>query len=498
MVQSAIYAMVYLGSALMVFNIYSFVRFARYVRDLGAWDRNNRILTIPIWLLVMFLLGYLAVGFLGKPALIVAGILFGGSIFVTIMYYLLNGITRQIVERESVNARLMASEETNRLKTSFLSVISHEMRTPMNVILGLDELELKNPALPPETREHLTKIGQSGRHLLGLINNVLDMNRIESGGLEVKREAFSLSEALGQVNAIAQTLCEEKGLDYVFAQPEERDAACLGDVMKLKHVLLSMLENAVKYTAAPGTVRFTVEAEPAGEGARTLRFSVADTGVGIDREFLPKLFHSFEQEDPSATNRYGGSGLSLSLAKQLVELMGGTIRAESEKGRGSIFTVTLPLPIAPDSRSGETSALPAAALAGRRVLLAEDVAENAEIVIDLLELEDVETDRAENGRIALELFERSADWYYDAVLMDLRMPVMDGLEAARRIRALDRDYAKQVPIIALTANAFESDVQASLEAGMNYHLPKPADAEMLYETLKRQIARAENERRRGN
>lgn len=490
----AIYALIYLGSALMVYNIVGFVRFARYIRNLKAWDgKNNSILYIPIALLVLFLLGYLTVGFFGSPDLIMAGILFGGSVFVFIMYLLLRSIAREIVKGEQLEVKLLVAEESNRVRTDFLAVMSHEMRTPMNVILGLDEVELKNPALPPETRAHLEKIGQSGRHLLGLINNILDMNRLETGALEVKREAFSLSDALGQVGAIAQTQCEEKGLTYDFRMEENTDGCYLGDALQLKQALLCVLDNAVKYTEAPGTVRFAVGAAFDGGDVRTLRFTVSDTGVGIDPEFLPRLFDAFSREDSSATSERGGSGLSLAHAKGVIELMGGRITAESEKNVGSTFTVTVPMQIARCPKKAETPEEPVT-LAGRKILLAEDIPENAEIVTDLLELEDAETEHAENGQIALEMFRQSEEGHYDAILMDMRMPVMDGLEATRCIRGLERGDAKTVPILALTANSSENDVKATLEAGMNCHLAKPADAEQLYAALRREMARAKSVR----
>ena len=211
-----IYALVYLGSALMVYNIYGFIRFARDIRSRKNWDEENMILYIPIVLLVLFLIGYLAVGFFGKPDLIIAGILFGGSIFVYIMYQTLSRITQRIIEGEHMEAQLMAAEESNRAKTAFLASVSHEMRTPMNVILGLDNVALKEPSLPEETRGHLQKIDASARHLLDLINNLLDMNSIEQDKLVVKNELFSLRDTLEQVNAIVDVACNEKGLDYHF------------------------------------------------------------------------------------------------------------------------------------------------------------------------------------------------------------------------------------------------------------------------------------------
>jgi len=495
MLRWAIYAMVYLGSALMVYNICGFVRFARFVKGLKAWSGEDHLLYIPIVLLVLFLMGYLAVGIFGRPDLIVSVILFGGSIFVYVVYRLLSGITLKIVESEQVEARLLAAEESNRAKTGFLASVSHEMRTPMNVILGLDSVALKNPDLPAETRCHLEKIGQSGRHLLGLINNMLDMNRIETGALEVRHSEFSLADALDQVCAIAHTLCEDKGLTWDFSAAEDARGRFVGDELQLKQVLLSILDNAVKYTDAPGTVSLAVTCASEREDVRTLRFAVRDTGIGIDREFLPRIFEAFTQEDASSTNRYGGSGLSLARTKHVVELMGGTLAVESEKNVGSVFTVTLALPRAEESAPPPAAETPVS-LEGRRILIVEDLPENAEIVQDLLELEGAETEHAENGQVALDMVSRAPLWYYDAILMDLRMPVMDGLEATRRIRALEREDAGAVPIIALTANAFESDVRQSLAAGMNEHLAKPTDADTLYAVLKRQIGSASAAERR--
>ena len=489
-----IYAMVFCGAALMVYNIYGFIHFAAGLRKQTAFEKEYGILYIPIILLILFLLGYLAVGIFGSPDLIVAGILFGGSIFVFIIYKLLNGITQRILERKELEAKLRASEEASRAKTGFLSTISHEMRTPLNVIMGLDNIALRSPDLPQDTRRLLEKIGLSAKHLLGMISNILDMNRIERGRLELHNEVFDLTDALEQIDAIVGTMCEEKGLSYESELQPGAGASYLSDVLQLKQVLLSILENAVKYTDAPGAVSLRTQTQASGESVSTLRFTISDTGIGMDADFLAHIFEAFSQEDASSTSRFGGSGLSLAVTKNIVDLMGGTVSVESEKGRGSVFTVTVPLRQA--ERSPEEAAPPTVALAGRRVLIVEDLPENAEIVQDLLELEDVETEHAENGRIALEMFERAPKHYYDAVLMDLRMPVMDGLEATRRIRALERPDAKTVPIIALTANAFESDVKNSLSAGMNAHLAKPTDAGMLYDTIKRHITNALMEERK--
>ena len=494
MLQTLIYGMIFLGAALMVYNIWGFISFAAYVRGRKIFQEKHGILYVPVALLIMFLLGYIAVGMFGSPDLIVAGILFGGSVFVFIIYKLLNGITQRIIENETLKAKLLAADESNRAKTGFLASISHEMRTPLNVILGQDAVALNAPDLSPETRDHLKKIDLSAKHLLDLINRILNINRIESGEFSLVSETFSLADALDQVNAIAGSVSAEKGLEYRSRLQPDADGTYTGDVTQLKQVLLSILDNAVKYTDAPGTVSLDAEKTEDAEGSRTLRFSVSDTGVGIDPDFLPRVFDVFTQEDDSFSNRFGGSGLSLALTKQIVELMGGTIEVQSEKNAGTVFTVTVPLQLAetPAPPAEEIAADPVS-LEGRHILIVEDLPENAEIVQDLLELEGVVTDLAENGQIALEKFEASTPYRYDAILMDLRMPVMDGLEASRRIRALDRPDARTVPIAALTANAFESDVRASQEAGMNAHLAKPADAEQLYETLKKLIAHSQKQ-----
>ena len=488
--------MIYLGSALMVYNIYGFVRFARSVRKQKLWNGNDRILYIPVILLVIFLLGYLAIGIFGRPDPIVGGILLGGSVFVFVMYFMLSKIMQRVLENKETEAKLLAAEEANRAKASFLATMSHEMRTPMNVILGLDELALNNPELSPQTRQQLEKIGQSGRHLLGLINNILEMNNIESNSLELRQEPFRMEDMLDQVNAIVHTLCEEKGLDYQFTLREGAGGCYKGDMMQLKTILLHLLDNAVKYTDMPGDVSLSVERAECREDGALLRFTVTDTGVGIDQDFLPRIFEPFSQEDSSATNRYGGTGLSLTVTKNIVDRMGGTISVRSKKGCGSTFVVELPLPVAECPEAEAPASDEEISLEGRHILVVEDIPENAEIVQDILELEGVETEHAENGQIALDLFRESEEQHYDAVLMDLRMPVMDGLEATRQIRALSRADAKTVPIIALTANAYESDIKASLEAGMNAHLAKPTDADMLYATIRHWINRTP--RRKGD
>ncbi len=506
MLEQTSYILVYLGSALMVYNIYGFVRFVQSIQSNSSWGADKRVLYLPIVLLGLFLMGYLAVGIFGAPDLVIGGILFGGSIFVLTMYLLLSRITQRVIENERLKAELLAVEQSNQAKTAFLASMSHEMRTPLNVIIGLDSIALRDDDLPQRTRSQLEKINLSAHHLLDLINNVLDMNRFESGVLEAEHEDFCLHEALNQVSAITETLCEQKGLAYHYVVDEDVAEYCSGDQVLLKQVLLSILNNAVKFTDVPGEVRFSASVTSLDDATQMFSFVVADTGVGMEEGFLSHVFDAFTWEDDSTTNRFGGGGLSLAVAKRAVELMDGSIAVQSVKGEGSTFTVTIPLAVVETPKDPDLSAPenpkatsepdgPASdaqdqveGLDGKRVLIVEDVAENAEIVADLLDLEGALSERAENGQMAVQMVSQSDEWYYDALLMDLRMPIMDGLEATRRIRHLERQDAQSVPIVALTANAFQEDVQQSLDAGMDAHLAKPVDADLLFSTLERIIA----------
>ena len=489
MLQILIYGMIYFGSALMVYNIYSYVRFSRELSGHGGWDKERVILFVPAVLLILFLIGYLMIAFFGKPDLLVSGILFGGSVFVFIVVYLLRRITNHIYENERLEAKLMAAEATNRAKEDFLSNMSHEMRTPLNAILGLLRLLEEDKGIPPASRTQLDKIDASARHLLTLINDVLDMGHIDSGTLTLKNARFSFGQLMMQLNSSISAQCQEKGLAYNCERIGSIDDEFIGDESKIWHVLQSIAENAVMYTDAPGRVQCSVEQIGADDNTRTLRFTVQDTGIGMTTEYLPHVFEPFSREDASPTNPRGGSGLGLPITKTIVELMNGSIDIQSEKGVGTTVTVTMTLGAVSAQPAEETAGQETGKveLAGRRILVAEDIDLNAEILMDLLDMEEMLSERAENGQIAVDMFRDSSVGYYDAVLMDLRMPVMDGLEATRQIRALDRSDAGTVPIIAVTANAFEKDVQSSLEAGMNAHLPKPADIDMLCDTLRRLI-----------
>ena len=530
-----------------------------------------------------------------------------------------------LAKNQALNDALKTAEEASTAKTIFLSNMSHEIRTPMNAIIGLDNLALNVPKTPEKVKDYLKKIDSSAQHLLGLINDILDMSRIESGRLSLKNEEFAFSNFIEEINTLFGGQCQEKNLTYNCNIIGEVDDFYIGDYMKLKQVLINILGNAIKFTPEGGKIDFTVEKTAQFGGKSTLKFTVQDTGIGMSKEFLPKIFDTFSQENFGTANKYGSSGLGMAITKNIVEMMNGDISVESEKGVGTTFFVTVTLsdsdrksisdtdieinpltmnvlvidddPIACDhaklvlekigiaaetansgkdalemiklksarrepynliivdwkmpdmdgvevtrqirSILGDETAIiiltaynwddvaneaisagvdsfiakplfsghlldefknalkkkksissvtvEKADLTGKKILLAEDMIVNAEIMMEVLKMRDIEPEHAENGKIALEMFEKSPVGYYAAILMDMRMPEMDGLQATQAIRKLDRADAKTIPIIALTANAFDEDVQRSLQSGLNAHLSKPVNPEVLFDTLENLI-----------
>ena len=400
-----------------------------------------------------------------------------------------------MARRQALADALTAAEAANKAKTVFLSNMSHEIRTPMNAIIGLNTLALMDENLSESTREHLIKIDESAHHLLSLINDILDMSRIESGRMELKKEVFSLPAMLEQITNMVQSQCQDKGLQFECRFSDELGEQYIGDDTKIKQVIINILSNAIKFTEAPGTVYFSVEKVAEFESQSTLRFTVKDTGAGMDEAFLEHIFEPFTQEESSRSNKFGSTGLGMAITKNIVDMLDGTIVVESKKGVGSTFTVTITMRNSKESgkrtpQSAEETPAPQSdsataenVLAGKRVLLAEDMLINAEIMKQILDVWEMQSVHVENGKAAVDTFCAQEQGYFDVVLMDVRMPVMDGLEAAKAIRALEREDARNIPIIALTANAFDEDVKRSLQAGMNAHLSKPVEFEQLKQTL---------------
>lgn len=396
-----------------------------------------------------------------------------------------------LAKNEALSDALKAAEEASRAKTAFLSNMSHEIRTPMNAIIGLDSLALRKEDLTVDTREYLEKIGASARHLLGLINDILDMSRIESGRLVLRKEEFSFRAMIEQINTMVMSQCNEKGLKFECKVTGGVADYYIGDDMKLKQVLINILSNAIKFTDAPGDISFAIDRTNVFDDQSTLRFVIKDTGVGMDKSFIPKIFDSFTQEDSTKNNKYGSTGLGMAIAKNIVELMNGTISVESKKGVGTQFTVVVTLKNCEhcniDSNYINFKDL--------RILIVDDeevAAEHARLVLDEA---GIKSDIALAGTEALSMLEvaHTKQEHYNLVLLDWKMPEMDGLEATAAIRALDRKDAPIVPIVAMTANAFDEDVQRSLQVGMNAHLSKPVEPERLYQSLEELIWEAQGE-----
>ena len=488
MINILIKTLIYLGSILMVYNIYGFVCFVKHIKKLNSQNREINFLNLPIFLLVGFLIGYLIVGFLGKPDLVVAGILSGGSVFVFLIYRYLWNITEWIVENNDLTTRLQIEKESSQAKSDFLGSVSHEMRTPMNVVLGISSQLLREGDLKKEDRDKVEKIDYAAHHMLGLIDNILEINELEGSELVLKEDEFALDDICKQLSVSFESQCAAKGLEYEFELQKEACRSYLGDEAKIKQVLSVFLDNGLKYTDVPGKLEFRIRKLQSTGDQDVISFVVKDTGIGIYEDFIPKLFQKFSQEDTGSTSKRGGGGLSLSIAKGLVDLMNGTINVESKKDMGSTFEIVLPLT---KVEKEEEIELGEECLKDYRILVVEDIDDNAEIVSDLLELEGALPERAVDGKQALDKFAQSEINYYDAILMDLRMPVMDGLQSTREIRKLDRADSRTVPIIALTANMLEEDIEHTAQAGMNAHLGKPIDADKLYRTLKTEIVKGE-------
>lgn len=399
-------------------------------------------------------------------------------------------ITAHYEKEKEYQRELLLAQEESRSKTTFLSQMSHEIRTPMNGIMGMlalarGKLAPQNPAM-----QYLTKAGELSDHLLSLINDILDMSRIEAGKVELECKAFSLKK-LGEhlYDMFAKTL-EARSVHYEVKFEDMTVDYVKGDELRLSQVIINFLSNAVKFTKE-GEITVTFRQMMLQNGKADLMICVHDTGIGMKTEFIGRIFRPFEQEGEHITKEYGGSGLGMAITDNLVRLMGGEIIVKSKQGEGSDFTVFISLPVAEPEEAAAPAAAAAAgqkeenenAFRGRRILMAEDNEINAIVAVEFLNEMGAEVDVAENGQIAVDKFASHPENYYDFILMDVQMPVMDGRKAARTIRALDRPDAGSILIFALSADAFTEDERLSIESGMNGHYTKPVDFEALQRSV---------------
>ena len=397
-------------------------------------------------------------------------------------------VTRSRLHAAVMRGELEKAEANSRAKSEFLSRMSHEVRTPMNAILGLTDLTEMQEGLTEKSKENLAKIKLSSRYMMSLINDILDMSRIESGKMELAGEPFSLSALLDEVDSMMIVEAENRGVWFRSKREYETDVV-IGDSIRLRQVILNLLSNAFKFTRPGGAVCSGIHEDAATENDVTFTIRIADNGVGIAREDQERIFQSFEQVGSNIAKSQG-TGLGLSISSSIVQLMGGELRLRSELGKGSEFYFTITLTkgtLSDGSRNESRPKTDAADLSGVHILLAEDNDLNAEIARELLELQGAAVTRAENGRVVLEVFERSRPGFFQVILMDIMMPEMTGLEAARAIRALPREDAGTVPILAMTANTFKEDEAATLAAGMTGFIPKPIEVAQLYDELYRAL-----------
>ena len=386
---------------------------------------------------------------------------------------------KEALYAEKIERAAKRAEEASEAKTRFLFNMSHDIRTPMNAIIGFSDLLEKHLDDKEKVHDHIKKIQLSGSFLLSLINYVLEMARIESGKATLRTEVGDAQELLGALNAVFEPAVEKKRLKYnCTLDVEHRFIIC--DVTKVREIVLNIISNSVKYTPEGGSVTVQIKEIPwEKEGWTAYRILVEDTGIGMGAEYLPHIFEEFTRERTSTESKVVGAGLGLPIVKALIDLMGGTIQVESERGKGSKFEVILPFEIASEEEVKDSYVKKEEKLYNRskekRILLAEDNELNAEIAITILEENGFKVERAEDGCKCVELFSEKPAGYYSTILMDIQMPNMDGYTASRKIRGMEREDAKAIPIIALTANAFDEDRNKAFAAGMNGHIAKPID-----------------------
>ena len=392
--------------------------------------------------------------------------------------------------KQAAEEAFQVAQEASRSKSSFLANMSHDIRTPMNAIIGMTSLIKHDAGDKGKVIEYADKIDTSSQHLLGIINDVLDMSKIEAGKTVFKYSDFSILDFMQELDTIFHSQISEKKQTLTIIKEDIRHEWVNGDQVHLTQIFSNLLSNAIKYTQEGGEIQFLIEeCESNSSVYAKYRFLVIDNGVGMSADFKNTIFDAFTRAESSLTNKIQGTGLGMAITKNLVEAMGGTIDVESEPGQGSCFEILMDLKIAEDK---SVSLIPQTEkdepedniLQGMKFLCAEDNEINAEILTELLKIEGAECTICENGEEIFKTFEQSAPGEYDMILMDVQMPVMNGYEATQAIRRSSHELAKTIPIIAMTANAFSEDIQHSLAAGMNAHISKPVDMKMMQKTIR--------------
>ena len=457
---------------------------------------DNWIYAACFIMMCFFLVGYLIVMVndilkeaLTMQDLLIALIFFFGAIFVFAMITMIRHMFVAVTENARLAGAKEIAEQGNRAKSAFLANMSHELRTPMNSIIGMTTIGLTGTDIDRKDYS-LRKINDASKHLLGIINDILDISKIEAGKFEISEMRFNFARMIQRIVGVVNIRADEKMQNLMVYIDEAIPTVLYGDDQRLAQVLTNLLGNAIKFTPDNGTIGLNAYFSGEENGTCTIKFTVTDTGIGISPEQQAHLFQSFNQAESNTTRKFGGTGLGLTISKDIIEMMGGKIWIDSELGRGAVFSFIVPLKRvvqkAPLAIEKDADPDIIQSFEGFRILLAEDIAINREIVMTLLEPTLLKIDCAANGQEAVRTYCEAAE-EYDMIFMDIQMPEMDGYEATRRIRALGTENSKTIPIIAMTANVFKEDIEKCLDAGMDGHIGKPIDLDEVMQILREHL-----------